>query len=294
MTVAAKGLSDEKATRMMAGLREGRTLRKFWVSKARLEVYLVSHPDYAREARPLLEANAQAARLRKGLIWRERTKTMCLKGLHPMSGSNLLIDPLTGRRRCSACHSIARANPRPIDPVVIEKIKQALRNGASIGQICWGRPVGGGKIDRSLVLVGPAKFYHLRKTDRAFDQLVAEAAADSNIVGQRIRWSRIRTRIRTSAARNEMNDYHAIRAMLPASFPGRDDVVSNIFEDILSGSLKREDVKARVQAYVAAHNQMFPTRFAKFGDSPLVSLDEVMFDQGSATRGDTVTRGLWD
>jgi hypothetical protein len=82
--------------------------------------------------------------------------------------------------------------------------------------------------------------------------------------------------------------------MLPASFPDKDDVVGDIFEAMLDGSLRREDVKARVQTYIAAHNRMFPTKYAKFGDSPLVSLDEVMFDNGSATRGDTVSRGLWD
>src|SRR5271169_6127706 len=60
------------------------------------------------------------------------------------------------------------------------------------------------------------------------------------------------------------------------------------------GSLRREDVGARVKHYIAAHNRMFPTNFAKFGDSPLVSLDEVLFDNGATTRGDTVTRGLWD
>ena len=57
---------------------------------------------------------------------------------------------------------------------------------------------------------------------------------------------------------------------------------------------KREEVKARVQAYIGAHNRMFPTKYAKFGDSPLVSLDEVLFDTGTTTRGDNVTRGLWD
>jgi hypothetical protein len=49
-----------------------------------------------------------------------------------------------------------------------------------------------------------------------------------------------------------------------------------------------------VRHYVSAHNRLFPTRFAKFGNSPLLSLDEVMFDDGTATRGDTITRGLWD
>jgi hypothetical protein len=39
---------------------------------------------------------------------------------------------------------------------------------------------------------------------------------------------------------------------------------------------------------------MYPTKYAKFGNSPLVSLDEVLFDDGNTTRGDTVSRGLWE
>jgi hypothetical protein len=50
----------------------------------------------------------------------------------------------------------------------------------------------------------------------------------------------------------------------------------------------------RVQSYITQHNRMFPTKYAKFGNSPLVSLDEVMFEDGTTTRGDTVSRGLWD
>ena len=63
---------------------------------------------------------------------------------------------------------------------------------------------------------------------------------------------------------------------------------------LLTGALRREDVRARVKSYITAHNRMFPTKYAKFGYSPLVSLDEVIFDGGSASRGDTVSRGLWD
>jgi len=82
--------------------------------------------------------------------------------------------------------------------------------------------------------------------------------------------------------------------MLPAGFPGKDDVVSAIFEDLLTGALRRDDVMLRMQSYITAHNRMFPTKYAKFGDSPLLSLDEVLFDDGTATRGDGVSRGLWD
>jgi hypothetical protein len=55
------GLSDEKAARMIAALREGRTLRLFGVKARRLDAYFKNHPEYAQEALPLIEANAKAA-----------------------------------------------------------------------------------------------------------------------------------------------------------------------------------------------------------------------------------------
>lgn len=70
--------------------------------------------------------------------------------------------------------------------------------------------------------------------------------------------------------------------------------MARIFEDLLTGSLKREEVRDRVKVYVTEFNKLFPTKYAKFGNSPLVSLDEVMFEDGTATRGDNVSRGLWD
>jgi hypothetical protein len=56
---------------------------------------------------------------------------------------------------------------------------------------------------------------------------------------------------------------------------------------MLSGNLDRENVRTRVKDYVAEYNRMFPTKYAKFGDRPLVSLDEVLFENGLTTRGDT-------
>jgi hypothetical protein len=74
----------------------------------------------------------------------------------------------------------------------------------------------------------------------------------------------------------------------------RSDIAQSIFVALFEGSLQRDQVKGRVQRFVADHNRLFPTKFAKFGNSPLISLDEVMFEDGSTTRGDTVSRGLWD
>jgi len=94
--------------------------------------------------------------------------------------------------------------------------------------------------------------------------------------------------------RDNNNEYYKIRDMIPEQNPHRDDIVARIFEDLLSGSLKRDEVPARVKVYIAELNRLYPTKYAKFGDSQLVSLDEVLFEDGTATRGDTVSRGLWD
>jgi hypothetical protein len=56
--------------------------------------------------------------------------------------------------------------------------------------------------------------------------------------------------------------------------------------------LKRKDVPSRVKLYIGEFNKLYPTKYAKFGDARLVSLDEVIFDSGTAARGDTASRGL--
>jgi hypothetical protein len=109
--------------------------------------------------------------------------------------------------------------------------------------------------------------YHQLNAD--FNQFVLEAIADSNSVGQTIRFSRQRARIQTARAREEASDYHKIRDMISVGNPHRDDIVARIFEDMLSGNLDRENVRARVSCYVTEYNRAFPTKYAKFGDSPL-------------------------
>jgi hypothetical protein len=80
--------------------------------------------------------------------------------------------------------------------------------------------------------------------------------------------------------------------MIPDPNPHRDDIVARIFENLLNGSLEREEVAGRVKVYITELNKLYPTQYRKFGDSLLVSLDVVLFDDGTATRGDTVSCGL--
>ena len=54
MPSTPKGLSDEKAARVLVAFREGRTLRQFAI-RAGFDANCKAHPEYAREALPLLE-----------------------------------------------------------------------------------------------------------------------------------------------------------------------------------------------------------------------------------------------
>jgi hypothetical protein len=185
-------------------------------------------------------------------------------------------------RFCAECRKVDDAKGGILKPAVAEKIRAALKSPtATIKSIIH---AGSGHI------VTYVSLQAYRRADPEIDALVSGVVAT-----KATRWVlRRRLLARTNAIREESNDYFKIRAMLPAGFPDKDDVVGDIFEALLDGSLRREDVKARVRDYVSAHNRKYPTRYAKFGNSPLLSLDEVMFDDGSATRGDTVSRGLWD
>jgi hypothetical protein len=123
-----------------------------------------------------------------------------------------------------------------------------------------------------------------RRADPEIDVLVRDIISTAHSRSQKFRWQRLRN----EAKREETNDYHRILAMLPAAFPDRDDVVSDIFEALINGSLQRDQVRARVKHFVTAHNRMFPTKYA------MRSLDAPVYDNGMMTLGDTVSRGLWD
>jgi hypothetical protein len=87
-----------------------------------------------------------------------------------------------------------------------------------------------------------------------------------------------------------------IRALIPAHLPDdvQRDILQNISVALWDRSLHPSDVRSRISKFVTSHNRTFSTKYAKFGNNRLYSLDEVLFEDGSTTRHDTVSRGLWD
>ena len=303
------GLPPKMAVEFMARIVAGETIRDLtspastgdpaapfippMVSTDRFRKHCELNPQWSAEVRKLSWANF-ANKSRESSHLRRRTAEMCQKGLHPMTGDNVMISHKENRRQwrqCLACRRAAARKP-PLDSIlpVVDLIKEKMANGTSVSELTQGHPTGGGQRNRSLILAPPNKFAYLRQIDPAFDLFVREHIRGSNSRGQRLR----HTRVHTANVRDDNNEYYKIRSLISESNPHRDDIVARIFEDLLAGTLDRADVAARIKNYIIEHNRLFPTNFAKFGDARLVSLDEMMCEDGSTTRGDTVSRGLWD
>jgi hypothetical protein len=289
-------MTPAQANRFMEALRAGRTLRRICgggslgppiASLDKFRKHCSLYPEWGAIASRLARINAKASDSLKA--WRKgKYAPFCKSGRHAMVGDNVVTSKVCDSRYCKACW--LERSQRPMTAEEITATKDALSKGWTTRKITEGIPIGGGPRDRNVVIVSRKAFFAQRKHDPEFALFVKHATAGNTKRGQQIRHSRIHT----VAARDSNNDYYKIRDMIPERNPHRDDIVARIFEDILNSSLRREDVPSRIDHYVSEMNRLYPTKFAKFGDSPLVSLDEVMFDEGTATRGDTVSRSLWD
>jgi hypothetical protein len=285
MPNTAKGLSDEKAARMMIALRGGQTQRTFGVGSARIEAYLLAHPDYAREARPLMEANGMAAKLRKGE--RLRNLTHCVYG-HPFAGGNLSFRP-NGKRDCLTCVRRRALAPPPPPQEQIQRATAALNRGSSLNLVCTGKAAGA-RVQAPIVSYPKLKLY--RALNQTFDRFVTSVTANSNSKAQQRRNQP--NKARATTLRAEANDFHTIVSMVPAHFGPdvRDDIAQSIMVALLEGSLQRDQVKARVQQFVTAHNrEANKYGVGKYG---LRSIDAPVFADGPASLLDRTASGLWD
>jgi hypothetical protein len=246
------------------------------------------YPDWGAEANRLATVNARAADKLKG---RDRSnQTHCKRG-HSLADAFIHISSEGWvMRNCRTCHEARRDRIQPLPASKLRQVESMLLDGKPIAEIT-GQTLRGVKRP---VIVNSVLFYNARKADPAFDLFVKERTADSNHKAQKLRWALHRARAATAERREQANAYQRILGMLPNYLSGREDIAHDIFVAMHEKSLRPEDVPARVKWSIKDHERRFPTKYAKFGNDPLVSLDEVMFDGGTATRGDTVSRGLWD
>jgi hypothetical protein len=299
---APSGMSAELAHEFMGALKAGSTVRKLtcgerqygpaMVTPGRFKKHCELNPEWAKEAINISKENVIFL---KG-AWARRM-TLCRARLHPMVGNNVKLYG-NGVRRCVACaEETAKRIPTPLTEAEKEKLKSLFAKGITFSQVCQGKPIGGGQRNPKLRIADARDLRHARASDSAFDKFLTQAMVGNKRRGQQLRWSRSRARVARAKSEQDARDYFAIQAMVPAWVPRQNkfDVVNSVAEDFWGGRIDRDGLRARVAHYVNdINNNLHPVKFAKFGDSPLVSLDEALFVDGSTTRGDTISRGLWD
>jgi hypothetical protein len=229
-------------------LKAGSTIRKLtaggeklgpsMVSRERFKKHCELDPEWAKEAKRISDINT---RIGKGSFKRGKLSEFCQSGRHLMEGANVLVGRThkrPGNRFCRACWE--ENMTRPMTAEEIEEVKRAVTvEGRTFNNITSGVPVGGGAKNYSKAIVKSGVLMGQYKRDPEFACFMKNAFALHADRARKIRY----TRVHTALVRDDNNDYYKIRDMIPANNPHRDDIVARIFEDLLAGTLKREDVR---------------------------------------------------
>jgi hypothetical protein len=162
----------------------------FGTGRRDVEAYCAANPEYAREALPLMEANAKAAYSRRGA--RLRSRTHCKNG-HSFAGARVYIKDGYSFRFCLECRKADDAKGGILKPAIAEKIKTALKAPtATISGIVHAGP-------RHLVTYVALRAY--RRADPKIDKLVSGVVATHAARWQRRRLLLLNT---TQSANNAM------------------------------------------------------------------------------------------
>jgi hypothetical protein len=288
-----KSMSEAKARLVLAALSNGKTLNQICggrlngrytsgekITDYRLyQNYCADHPDFSREAQALLAENMKASNARKGA--RLRNRTHCKHG-HPFSGKNLYISPDGKERRCWACMTRNGNTRRRMSEQQARRVVEALNDGKTIANItAAGKP--------SYILNHRALLLFRQKHPK-FDRIVVRlSTANAKVHHAEASARRAQILRAHTIAEHGADIFTLIRAAVPGSLPAqiRDDVIGAMGLELVEGKLRPADIRKRVREFVTAQYR----QFSKFG--PL-SLDARLYDDGTTTLGDTITRGLWD
>jgi hypothetical protein len=211
-------MTPAQASRCTASLQEGWTLRRLYnggnqgkpvVTSGKLKNHCAAYPEWGAEASRLAKVNAKAADKLKGC--NRSNQTHCKRG-HSLADAFVHVSSEGWvMRNCRKCHEARRDRIQPLPPAKLQDVKTLLIAKKSVADIT-GQHLRGKKRP---VIVNSTRFYNARKADPEFDLFVKQQIVGSNGRAQRLRQSLFRTHRATAEQREQANEYHAIRALLP-------------------------------------------------------------------------------
>jgi hypothetical protein len=217
----------------------------------------------------------------------------CGKG-HALLGDNVVLEGRFPKRREIRCRICLSAKNKRVRATVLptqnqmRSVFEALHAGKSVYQIVGKHPryrVGGAIVhDTALRNFFLANVSAARRI---------KAMSARNVIAQREAAKQLHIITAPSiirAADDIMNVICAAVDAVPRRLvkDHRDDVIQNIWLDILQGRLKRHEIAAHARRYV---NDEYRTSHNKYGNR---SLDVPIWIDGNTTLLDTLTRGMWD
>ncbi|MBB4258064.1 hypothetical protein [Bradyrhizobium sp. CIR3A] len=269
------------------------------------EAHCREFPKWGQKAAALVEKNAISAQKRVSQIL---TRTHCKRG-HLLEGEN--VGHRTGfttrrpERYCRICHRWRETHAPPeMTPQQERRVIEAVRAGFNLNNIVRGTP----DLPR-ICSFNTLKARRIAKPE--LDRFIIENIANANSRSKLVHFKLVPANARLVLAapaiikpvRKEIppflfraGDLEWVASFVPRwiSPSTREEIVQNTFMELCARAIGREDVPWAVKNFVADQEKQFPTKYRKFGDSLLVSLDEQLFEDGTAARGDSVSRGLWD
>jgi hypothetical protein len=278
-------MSDDKATRILPGLRAGLTLRQLGEAPRRFHAYCNKHPEYAREALPLMTANAAAAQARKGAHL--RATTHCVKG-HLQTADNVsFIGKSRRKRQCLTCRRATLGNVgEEIVRVVVMRISEgASRNNLAGRHGCHRVPNKVISFERLNAFIRKN-----RKIGQWMEKKLAENARKNLVAGIAKR----RVHIAAPALARNMGVLEQIEAALTMwldPLTERPDIITTMWMAIGEGRLRTENIKAEAPRFVREHRR----QYTNTGRYAFNSLDAPTSDDNPTSRIEPLTDAdrLW-
>lgn len=294
-------LMPSQALAVEAAFREGKSVRMIMgglakygpaiCTTSKFETHCAAYPVWGAEMKRLATANALANNKLKGVP--HKNGTHCRKGHELPTEPNRFVN---GRPyvRCMVCYDETQRRGRVPGEEIIGKVMVRLLLKRPISSF-----TSGGAPD---FLLAHKHFKALRKAFPEIDRIASENTKDANSRAQKERHRTDESEHtaapekKAKAAKGAELSYETIDGAVPAHLPPdiRCEVIHNIWIAAKDGLITSETLAECTKKFVTSHDKMFPTKYAKFGTAPLVSLDAALYEDGSTTRGDTVCRRLWD
>jgi hypothetical protein len=301
-------LMPSQALAVEAAFREGKSVRMIMgglakygpaiCTTSKFETHCAAYPIWGAEMKRMAAANALANNKLKGVP--HKNTTHCRKGHELPTEPNWTHPPsarprsLVGTRyvKCLICLQDSQRRSRVPGEEIIGKVMVRLLLKRPISSFTrHGEPD---------YILKHKHFTALRKAFPEIDRIVRENMKDANSRAQKERHRTDESEHtaapakKAKAAKGVELTYEAIDGAVPAHLPPdmRCELINDIWIAAKDGLITSETLEY-TKKFVTSHNKMFPTKYAKFGNAPLVSLDATLYEDGTTTRGDMVSEGLW-